>query len=248
MPHGQTSRRSSGRHSASKMRQPPPSCAWSRSGTSKVVGPWTSIDLSGYSDPLAIIIKFRRGLNASTQDRIAESGTDRPADDDPNGWYKAARRFDLNRLANEAFHASSTKRSAPSHQASDGRMSYLFARALAPTYPAKPAPSSFPPSRPAVALHPGVPMDIDAQRAKTDTPHTCHRCGSPNHLIRDCPRRFDVRHMCTEEIDEFLADVLARRDPVAAGSTSEGSEAGVTVVEREATEEYFDREFDLPTG
>jgi hypothetical protein len=35
--------------------------------------------------------------------------------------------------------------------------------------------------------------------------------------------------MCAEEIDEFLADVLARRDAVAAGSTSEGSEAEVTV-------------------
>jgi hypothetical protein len=43
--------------------------------------------------------------------------------------------------------------------------------------------------------------------------------------------------MCTEEIDEFLADVLAWRDAVTASSTSEGSEAGVTVVEREATEE-----------
>jgi hypothetical protein len=45
--------------------------------------------------------------------------------------------------------------------------------------------------------------------------------------------------MCTEDIDKFLADVLVRRDTVAAGSTSEGSEAGVTVVEREATEEDF---------
>jgi hypothetical protein len=42
------------------------------------------INLSGYSDPLAIVIKFCRGLNASTQDRIAESGTDRPADNDPD--------------------------------------------------------------------------------------------------------------------------------------------------------------------
>jgi hypothetical protein len=47
--------------------------------------------------------------------------------------------------------------------------------------------------------------------------------------------------MCTEEIDEFLANVLARRDAVAAGSTSEGSEVGVTVVEREASEEDFAR-------
>ena len=84
-------------------------------------------------------------------------------------------------------------------------------------------------------------MDIDAQRARMSTLHTCHRCGSPNHLIRDCPQHFDVRHMCTEEIDEFLADVLARRDTVATGSASEGSEAGVTVVEREASEEDFTR-------
>jgi hypothetical protein len=47
--------------------------------------------------------------------------------------------------------------------------------------------------------------------------------------------------MCTKEIDDFLADVLARRDAVAAGSASEDSEARVTVVKREATEEDFAR-------
>jgi hypothetical protein len=35
------------------------------------------IDLSGYTDPIAIILKFHRELNSMTQDRIAESGTDR---------------------------------------------------------------------------------------------------------------------------------------------------------------------------
>jgi hypothetical protein len=84
-------------------------------------------------------------------------------------------------------------------------------------------------------------MDIDAQRAKASTPHTCHRCGSPNHLIRDCPQCFDVRHLCTEEIDDFFATVLARRDAVASGSTSVVSEAKGTVVEREVTEEDFVR-------
>ena len=45
--------------------------------------------------------------------------------------------------------------------------------------------------------------------------------------------------MCTKEIDEFFADVLARRDAVANGSITEGSEARVTVVEHEVTEEDF---------
>jgi hypothetical protein len=84
-------------------------------------------------------------------------------------------------------------------------------------------------------------MDIDAQHTKASTPHTCHHCGSPNHLIRDCPRRFNVCHICTEEIDEFFADMLARRDAVANGSITEGSEAGVTVVEHEVAEEDFVR-------
>jgi hypothetical protein len=61
------------------------------------------VDMSGYTDPIAIVLKFRRGLNPTMQDKIAESGTDRPRDSDHQGWYTAARRFDLNRLANEAF-------------------------------------------------------------------------------------------------------------------------------------------------
>jgi hypothetical protein len=48
------------------------------------------VDLSGYTDPIAIVLKFCRGLNSTTQDRIAESGTDRPGDTDLNSWFKAA--------------------------------------------------------------------------------------------------------------------------------------------------------------
>jgi hypothetical protein len=72
-------------------------------------------DLSGYTDPIAIVLKFRRGLNQTTQDRIAESGTDRLGDTDFNGWFKAARRLDLNRLANKAVHLAS--RRPPIHSA-----------------------------------------------------------------------------------------------------------------------------------
>jgi hypothetical protein len=48
------------------------------------------INMSGYTDPIKIVLKFCRGLNVITQDRIAESGTDRPRDNNFNGWFKAA--------------------------------------------------------------------------------------------------------------------------------------------------------------
>jgi hypothetical protein len=48
------------------------------------------VDLSRYTDPIAIVLKFRRGLNLTTQDRVAKSSTDRPSDMDFNGWFKAA--------------------------------------------------------------------------------------------------------------------------------------------------------------
>jgi hypothetical protein len=119
------------------------------------------VDLSGYTDPIAIVLKFRRGLNPTTQDRIAESGMDRPSDMDFDEWFKAARRLDLNRLANEAFHLAS--RCPPTHSAP-----------MPTTYSAPPrAPFSFihshPPAAatpaamhaPSRALPPGISMDVD---------------------------------------------------------------------------------------
>jgi hypothetical protein len=47
------------------------------------------IDLSSYTNPIAIVLKIHQGLNPMTQDRITESGTDRPSDMDFNGWFKA---------------------------------------------------------------------------------------------------------------------------------------------------------------
>jgi hypothetical protein len=48
------------------------------------------IDLSGYTDPITIVLKFHRELNSTTQDRIAKSGMDRLSDMDFNSWFKAA--------------------------------------------------------------------------------------------------------------------------------------------------------------
>jgi hypothetical protein len=102
------------------------------------------INLSGYTNPIAIVLKFRRGLNPTTQDRIAESGTDRPSNMDFEGWFKAAQHLDLNRLANEAFHFAS--RHPLTHSAPTPM-----------TYPAPPrAPFSFARSHPPITATPAV--------------------------------------------------------------------------------------------
>jgi hypothetical protein len=62
------------------------------------------VDMSGYTDPIAIILKFYRDLDATIQDRIAKSGTDRPCNNDFDGWFKAPHQLDLNCLANKAFY------------------------------------------------------------------------------------------------------------------------------------------------
>jgi|HubBroStandDraft_3_1064219.scaffolds.fasta_scaffold10482_2 hypothetical protein len=177
------------------------------------------IDLSGYSDDLAIVLKFRRGLNPVLQDKIAESGRDRPPDNAPDKWYAAARRFDQNRLANEAFHSAGVRRHAATPASAAGFTASAFSRNAAPRPTPVTAPTSAqtprPPPRPFQqrALPPGVPMDIDAQRAR-QAPLTCRRCGGPGHFARDCPTGFDVRLLSQDDRDDLLESLLALKDTV----------------------------------
>jgi len=67
---------------------------------------------AGYTDPRTLVVKFWRGLRLGIQNQIATMPYGRPADTDPDAWYRAARRIDQARLANEAF--QSVSRSAPS--------------------------------------------------------------------------------------------------------------------------------------
>jgi Zinc knuckle/Retrotransposon gag protein len=165
------------------------------------------VDLSGYTDKLTIVVKFRRGLSQTIQDKIAESGNDCPDHDDPKGWYRVARLFDRNRLANDAFNSSMKGRAttqAPfTPRQTVSRPPFIPFTTHAPIAPSKPPP--------APALPPGVPMDVDAQRAKK-LASTCHRCGAVGHFARDCPKRYDIRHMTMDEREGLLQDLLASRD------------------------------------
>jgi hypothetical protein len=61
------------------------------------------IELAGYTDGLAIVIKFRCGLSWEIQDQVATMPVGQPADDKPEDWYEAAALCDENRITNAAF-------------------------------------------------------------------------------------------------------------------------------------------------
>jgi len=113
---------------------------------------------AGYTDPRTLVVKFQRGLRVGIQSQIATIPYGRPADTDPDAWYKAAWRINQAHLANEAF--QSVSHSAPS--------------AVLKTVSTQPLPLSVarlplaPP--PPVTPSMGVPMDVDVARKARSLP------------------------------------------------------------------------------
>jgi hypothetical protein len=202
------------------------------------------VNLSGYTDPIAIVLKFRRGLNLTTQDRIAESGTDRPGDTDFNGWFKAAQRLDLNRLTNEAFHLAS--RCPPTHSAPPAmthstppRAPFSFLCTHAPTT-ATPAAMH----APLHTLPPGIPMDINRTQTLKLLAQTCYRRGQTGHITRECDLHHDVHHMTLDEEDKFIQRIMANHDAAVAATAESTTHMGTsedTLVEREVEDADFVR-------
>jgi len=91
----------------------------------------TLVSDAGYTDPRTLVVKFQRDLKLGIQNQIATMPYGQPADTDPDAWYRAARRIDQARLANEAF--QSISRSTPSGptktvQSPRGRREFCVAR------------------------------------------------------------------------------------------------------------------------
>ena len=171
----------------------------------------TLVSDTGYTDPQTLVVKFHRGLRTNIQGQIATMPFRRPADTDPEAWYAAARRIDQARLTNEAF--QSTLRSttmAPMRSAlpwSTPLSMFRLPQSTLPPIPPRPAPS---------VLSGGVPMVVDTVRkTRLTPPRGCYRCGEPNHLVKDCPHRLDVRILTAEQQEELIEDLMALKDVAA---------------------------------
>jgi len=165
---------------------------------------------AGYTDPRTLVVKFQRGLRLGIQNQIAIMPYEQPADTDPDAWYRAARRIDQARLANEAF--QSVLRSAPS--ASLKTISTQPLPLSVARLPLAPPPLVIP-KPPLTALSMGVSMDMNATRkARSLPPRGCYQCRDVNYVVWDCPHRMDIRHLTTEQWEELIEDLLVLKDTV----------------------------------
>jgi len=192
------------------------------------------VDQAGYKEGLAIVVKFRRGLQREIQDQIAHLPIGRPGDDDPDGWYDAAVRCDENRIANSLFHATPRQpQSRPltmvqiptgvgsSRTSGPPQVNPFWQKPAAPNV------------RPSVPQNP-TPMDIDAAKRKAATPVVCYRCGGAGHVRNNCPQQYDIRFMTSDEKEEFLQGWALQTDV---------EEVQLKAVEREGTPEEEERDF-----
>lgn len=174
------------------------------------------VALAQLQTDVGLVMKFRRGLNGTLQDKIAEM-PDAPGLDNLDAWKSTARRVYQNMEANRAFTSGPrlTSQTNPS-------------RVILPTktiLPRASAPPIFIPAPPlktteAAANRPKgddpIPMEVDATRQRRPLPIVCFRCREPGHRANECPRRFDVRSLIesleVDERQELLETLLVEAD------------------------------------
>jgi hypothetical protein len=166
------------------------------------------IEQAGYTEGLAIVIKFRRGLNRKIQDTIANLPIGRPGDNDPDAWYEAAVQADENRQTNELFHGGT---STPTPTPKSSGNVFTTSNKAGSTSHWTPRAPSFSPARPPPTQNP-MPMEIDAMKKKSNLPDTCRRCGGTGHWSKDCPQRFDIRYMSSDKREEWMQEFALQAD------------------------------------
>ena len=114
---------------------------------------------TGYTDPWTLVVKFRRGLRLGIQNQIATMPYRRPADTDPDMWYRAARRIDQAYLANKAFQSVSCSTPSTSFKTISTQPPPLSVARLPLALPPPVIPKPL-----LTTLSMGVPMDVDATR------------------------------------------------------------------------------------
>ena len=59
-------------------------------------------------------------------------------------------------------------------------------------------------------------MDVDTVRkTRPAPPRECYQCREPNHLVKDCPHRLDVRMLTAKQREELIEDLMALKNVAA---------------------------------
>ena len=148
-----------------------------------------------WQDSQTLVVKFWWGLKLGIQNQIATMPYGRPADTNPDIWYRAARRIDQARLTNEVFQSvSCSAPSAPLKTVFAWPPSLSIVR-LPPTPSLLVTPKPPPPTSLV-----GIPIDVNtSRRTKSLPPWGCYQCGDTNHLVWDCPHCMDIHQFTSEQ-------------------------------------------------